>query len=69
MKVRARSRGRKASWKGRGSEPERHFRSVWSADAQAHSSTLESREEGGGKKGERRRAAGWRRDERGGEAG
>lgn len=48
MKFRARSRGSKASWKGRGwSEPERHFRGVWSADAQVHSSTLESREEGG----------------------
>lgn len=29
------------------SEPESHFRSVWSADALAHSSTLESREGGG----------------------
>lgn len=46
VKVRAQSTGSKASWKGRGgSEPERHFRSVWSADAQAHSSTLDSREE------------------------
>lgn len=49
MKVRGRSSRNKASWKGRGgAEPERHFRRVWSADAQAHSSTLESR----GRRGE-----------------
>lgn len=34
-------------------EPESDFRSVWSADAQAHSSTLQSRVRGGG----------WRRTE------
>lgn len=31
-------------------KPERDFRSVWSADAQAHSSTLQSRVRGGGVK-------------------
>lgn len=33
-------------------EPERDFRCVWSADAQAHSNTLQSGEWGGGWEGE-----------------
>lgn len=33
---------------GLSDEPESDFRSVWSADAQAHSSTLQSRVQGGG---------------------
>lgn len=45
-------------------KPERDFSSVWSADAQAHSSTLQSRVRGGGVKkrtDEIRDGAGWQR--------
>lgn len=57
VKVRRQSSRNRASWKGSGGEePERHFRGVWSADAQARSSTLESRGEEGGGVGVRKRA-------------